>query len=423
MYLSRILDKLKGNSSLRNGALFSIFSFINKGFSFLLLMILAGYIAPAEYGYLSLFGTVVMVISFIMAMSTEGYLSIAYFEDRHKGIKNAFSCILCTALIVSGFLAVVLLIGGKSLSQVLDLPQSVLFLAVLISFFTVFTNVNLDYFRLKERVGIYGIFSCTNALLNFVLTIALIRFFSTGWQGRVYAQSICFAIFGIIGLSIFFRGKYVSKPDPVYWKKLLLWGVPLIPHLATQFLRQGCDRYIINYYHSIEAVGLFSFALNMSNIISMIGMGFNQSNSVDIFKILSNDAITAEEKKSKLNSQERMIKLIYIICSVVVAVGTIVFIPIALPKYSECVVYIPLLSLCALFHCFYYLHTNYLFYFKKTKTLMYTTLGCSVLHLLLSLFLTRYSLLVTCGIYCVSQFAILYIVKRQALKLKRTYLN
>ena len=63
---------------------------------------------------------------------------------------------------------------------------------------------------------------------------------------------------------------------------MLLWGIPLIPHLATSFVRQGCDRFIINNYYTIEDVGIFSLALNLSNVIAIFGSGFNQSNSINL---------------------------------------------------------------------------------------------------------------------------------------------
>ena len=66
--IQKKIMSLVGNKSLRNGVFFSLFSFINRGFSFLLLIILAKYIAPAEYGYLSLFATVVMLECYIICL-------------------------------------------------------------------------------------------------------------------------------------------------------------------------------------------------------------------------------------------------------------------------------------------------------------------------------------------------------------------
>lgn len=415
-----VISKLKQvsqNQSIRNGVLFSGFSFINRGFSFLLLLILANYITPAEYGYLSLFSTVVMVVSFFMAMSTEGYMSVAFFKEGEEGIRNTFSCILATSLITSAVLGLTLAIVGDKFASLLELPQNVLYLSIAISFFTVFTNINLDYIRLREKVKTYGIYSCGNALLNFVISILLVKTFLMGWEGRVYAQTICFILFGIIGLITFIGGGYLRMPDRAYWKKMLIWGVPLIPHLATAFIRQGCDRYIINYYHTIDDVGLFSFALTLANIVTMIGHGFNQSNSVDIYKILGDKTMSNQTKLDKTYTQIRLFIRAYIFITVLVtAIGYFAF-PLLLPKYSSAMNYFAILAIYGFLVCMYLVYTNYLFYYNETKTLMYITFGSSVLHLILSLFLTKYSLYITASLYGFTQLLVVLLVKRKALKL------
>ena len=112
-----------------------------------------------------------------------------------------------------------------------------------------------------------------------------------------------------------------------------MWGLPIIPHLATSFIRQGCDRYIINYYHTISDVGLFSFALNLANIVVMIGVGFNQSNSVEIFKVLGDKTITNREKKQKLLFQRKQFAKIYCILTLITTVIGYFIFPLVLPKY------------------------------------------------------------------------------------------
>ena len=95
-----LLRNIKSNKTLLKGGLFSLYSFVNKGFSFILLLILANYIVPAEYGYLSLFSTVVMVLGYFMALSSEGYMSVAFFHEGESGIKKTFSCyVWCYVLV------------------------------------------------------------------------------------------------------------------------------------------------------------------------------------------------------------------------------------------------------------------------------------------------------------------------------------
>lgn len=415
-FISKAICKIK-TSSLKDGMLFSLFSFINRGFSFLLLLILANYIAPAEYGYLGLFATVLMVIGFFMAMSTEGYMSVAFFKDGELGIKRTYSFILYLSILMALLFGIILLCIGERLSQMLELSRTVLALTIATAFFTVFTNVNLDYLRLKEQIKPYGLLSCGNALMNFVLSILLVKYCGFGWIGRVWAQLWCYLLFGVGAILFFCRKKMVVKVPCKYCKGILFWGLPLIPHLAANFFRQGCDRYIVNYYHTIEAVGLFSFALNLTNVIVMVGAGFNQSNSVLIYKILGDKEMTGIDKKIKINEIIKNNILIYVVLTFFIIGGMDLLVPFLLPKYTGSLVYFNILGMYGLLQCLYFIYSNFLFFYNKTKEIMYITFCSSLFHLSLSLLLTRYSLLFTCIVYAVSQFVIIYVLRRYSIKI------
>ena len=400
---SNLEDLIKNNKTLLRGSLFSIYSFVNRGFAFILLLILANYIAPAEYGYLSLFSTVVMVLGYFMALSSEGYMSISFFSEGESGIKKSFSCILTICICISFFLCFVLLALGDDLSRLLDLEESILFYAVIIAFFTVFNNLLLDLFRIREKVVVYGWLSCGSALLNFIISIILVKGLLLSWQGRVYAWMGCTILFGLIGLWYFFKSGYLTSQMRSFFKPMLIWSIPLIPHLATTFIRQGCDRYIINYYHTIEDVGLFSFALNLVGIITMVGFGFNQSNSVDIYKTLGDKETSVENKLQHLTKNRKIFLILYLAVTLLIDVTGYILIPIALPKYVYAVNYFIVLSIYAFFVCVYLIYTNYLFFFKKTKMLMYITVSSAIIHLLLSLVFTRYNLYITTIVYGLTQ--------------------
>lgn len=413
---NRLKNSIKDNKTLLRGSLFSIYSFVNRGFAFILLLILANYIAPAEYGYLSLFSTVVMVLGYFMALSSEGYMSISFFSEGESGIKKSFSCILAICICISFLLCFVLVALGDDLSRLLDLEDNILFYAVVIAFFTVFNNLLLDLFRIREKVVVYGWLSCGSALLNFVASIILVKGFLLSWQGRVYAWMGCTILFGLIGLWYFFKSGYFTSQIKTYIKPMLIWSIPLIPHLATTFIRQGCDRYIINYYHTIEDVGLFSFALNLVGIITMIGFGFNQSNSIDIFKVLADKFMPVKNKLQHLAKNRRTFLALYFVLTLLVSLVGYMLVPIVLPSYANAMNYFVVLSLYGFFVCVYLIYTNYLFFFKKTRVLMLITVTSALIHLLLSFFLTRYSLYNTALLYGFTQAGTAILVGIVAMK-------
>lgn len=408
MRLSAIKSKVAGNKTLLNGSLFSLFSFFNQGVGFVLLILLAEYIAPAEYGSLSMFNTVVTFLGFFIAMSTQGFLAISYFKRGPAHFKedvSAISLISLTSFIVLG--AVIALLH-RQLSQWLHLPTAFLFATVAIAFFHLFFDMRLNYLRVQEKVTRYGLWSCTFALISFALSLYLVIGRRLDWEGRAYANLICSIAFGVLAIGCFFRERlFTFKVSADTFKTVLYWGVPLIPHLASVWIKQGGDRLIINEQHSLADVGLFSFALNLTSIIIMIGSAFNATNSVSIYKTLSSGE-PACDIRSKLRRQTRDIAIIYLIAYVCIVLGASLLTPLLLPRYAESIPYFLILSLQGLGQCFYFLYSNYLFYYHLNKQLMFVTFTTSVLHLLLSLLLTRYSLIYTCCIYVFVQVILVY---------------
>lgn len=412
MVFDKYISKIKGNKTLVNGGLFSFFSFINRGISFLLLILLANYIMPAEYGVLSLFNTVVSFAAYFIALCTQGYLSISFFKSDKEGFRKDVSSIyLITVSSLIVLSCMVLLFGGK-LGGWLNLPSVFIWIALIICFFNVFWELFIDFVRVQEKVLKYGILSISFALLNFGLTLYLVINRDLNWEGRVYAQLATTILFAVLGIVIFLKKGLITFN--LTWDRvrfIILWGLPLIPHNAANWLKQGGDRMIINQTFGVEEVGIFSFALNLVGLIIMIGVAFNSSNSVTIFQILSSDA---NNKWEQLKKQTKNIFIIYLFTILAIVLGVSIFVPLLLPKYSACIPYFLILSVYGFLQCIYFLYCNYLFYYNKNKEIMLITFGTASLHLLLSLLLTRYSLYLTCIIYLITQFILVYFVSNRS---------
>lgn len=410
-------NKLRGSRTLINGALFSVYSFVNKGIVFLLLILLANYISPDDYGYLSLFNTVLTVLGFIIALSSEGYLGIVFFKDGKEGQRQVISAVSLIITIISILLFAIIFLFGSSISKSVNLNVELLYISVIISFATIVKNMYLDNIRLHEEVKMYGIVSCSNAFLFFILSLVFVIALGLSWQGQIFANLLVSVLYGGYALFYFLRKKYFTINFKKILKPMLIWSIPLIPHAASGFIRQGCDRYIINAFHSIGDVGLFSFALNIANIVFIIGLGFNSSNSVDIYKTLSDNSISNLERYRRLNRIRKLFSNLYLLCSIFIVIAAFIFVPILLPQYADSKYYIIILTVFGYFQCIYLLWTNYLFYYNRTKEIMFITFTSSILHLLLSVWLTRYNLYYTALVYCFTQgivtLGIKYLAKKE----------
>lgn len=416
---------LCSNDNVRKGVLYTLFSFLNNGISFVLLLILANYLLPEDYGYLNLYNIFVQIISILIALGTNPYISNAYFQKSRSDLYQIIMIVFLISLGVLFFNSIILVIFPDTFSNLIGIPVTYLWIALFICYFQAFTNINLDIWRLEEKPVSYGIFSLSIAILNFILTFVFIVGLNEGWVGRVYSQALVSGLFFIISLLLMIKRGYIKFQLPklsLLWETLL-FGIPLVPHMVSFWLKQGMDRYIINYYYQASDVGLYSFALNFAAVIGIFATAFNANNSVYIYKNLAKGYGTV---KSTLQRNTKVMTILFIVVSISISIGAYSFIPILLPEYAGCIKYIFPICLGAFFQCIYVLYVNYIFFYKKTRQLMYITFSTGVLQFSLSIWFTRYSILWTAYIsmaITIITAILVYIYSRKLLILNATKLT
>lgn len=403
MFRALIKSKL-----FKDSFFFSIFSFLNSALNFVLLIVLAHFLSVEGYGNLNLYSIFVTLIGFIVTLNTNGYLSVIFFNKGHEYIDQVINIVFFISLGVTSFLLVVFFLFD-SLSNYVGLQDFYIYISLLICFFQSITTLFLDLLRLEESVKMYGIVSVLQVFFNVVLTILFIIILKMGWESRVYAQFLMSSLFFINSLILLHKRGYLKKfrISGEVLLRALNFGLPLIPHAISSWIRQGFDRYVINNVYDIGIVGVYSLSFNISNIIHLVGFAFNSANSVYIYKLLAQNKDDSVIKLSRLTNG--MI-IFFVLLTIIVCFCSYYLIPILFPQYLISLSTLLPLCISAMFQCLYYLFVNYLFYFQKTKILMYITFSVSLAHLLLSIWLTKYSVSFVAVINMVSNGIILMLV-------------
>lgn len=382
------------NNSFRNGIFFTLFSFLNSGVGFLIMMLMARYVLPESYGQLSLFTTMVSLLSIFICLNTNGLIGVNFFTQPLTVIRRLLNMVLMITLLVYLCFLISMLLFKSALEEWIGLSIVFQFYGVSICLLQVVSSNLLDIWRLEERVGHYGVFSFLMVTSNLLLTVWFVALLRLDWQGRVYAQLLTCLLFSAVSIFILIKKGYLKRVLPLKkdFAEGFKFGIPLIPHSTSFWLRQGLDRYIINSFFASSMVGLFGFAYNFANIIQLIGHAFNASYSVNIYKTLAKaDADTLK----RLRRNCSYLVGVYFFITLSVCLLAAILIPFMFPKYKDCIVY--LLPLCggAMFQCFYLVYVNILFFYKRTKVLMCITFTFSLLHCLLSFVLTKYGVIYT----------------------------
>lgn len=416
MYLIRFIQNISKSHNFRHGVLYTLFSFINNGVSFILLLVLANYLQPSDYGSLSLFNTFVTLLNIFISLSTASYVSVTFFQAKRGTLQKIIFIALGTSTVTLITFSSFLIILPNLAEKYIGINLQYLWLGLFICYFQVFTSLNLEVWRLKEKPLSYGIFSISLALLNFALTLWFIAGLDLNWEGRVYSQFSIYLLYFIFSVKFLIKKKFIvlTLPDKSLIFETFSYALPLVPHVMSFWLRQGLDRYIINYFWDNTYVGYFSFAMNISSIVVMIGQAFNSTNSVYIFKKLSEGYVKSKEI---LDKQNRIMFWVFIFCTIFICMFAYALIGFFIPQYIGSLPYIIPLCIGGLCQCIYLLWVNYLFYYKNTKQLMYITFLASVIQVILSIWLTRYGTLYTAIISMFTNALIMGLVYFRAKKI------
>lgn len=400
-----IIQRILNNKNFRNGALFALFSFFNTGINFVIMMVMARFIKPDSYGQLSLFTTMVSLLSIFICLNTNGFIGVNFFSSSKEKIQRLLNVVVLTTLLAYMVMLTAMCCFTSALEEVSGLTIVYQFYAISFCALNVMNALLLDVWRLEEKVWRYDTFSVLLVICNLILTVLFVGFLRWDWQGRMYAQVITCAGFAVLAFYILTKKNYLRMvfPKKEDFVGAYRFGIPLIPHTTSFWLRQGLDRYVINAFTTQAMVGLFSFAANFANIIQIIGSAFNASYSVNIYKTLA----TANIDSVKLLRRNCWYLVgVYFVITLLIFLFASLLIPFAFPQYNDCIIY--LFPLCggAMFQCFYLVYVNILFFYKRTKILMYITFTCSLLHCIMSLLLTKYGVIYTAYISLFSNMLI-----------------
>lgn len=400
-----IIQRILNNKNFRNGALFALFSFFNTGINFVIMMVMARFIKPDSYGQLSLFTTMVSLLSIFICLNTNGFIGVNFFSSSKEKIQRLLNVVVLTTLLAYMVMLTAMCCFTSALEEMSGLTIVYQFYAISFCALNVMNALLLDVWRLEEKVWRYGTFSVLLVICNLILTVLFVGFLRWDWQGRMYAQVITCAGFAVLAFYILTKKNYLRMvfPKKEDFVGAYRFGIPLIPHTTSFWLRQGLDRYVINAFTTQAMVGLFSFAANFANIIQIIGSAFNASYSVNIYKTLA----TANIDSVKLLRRNCWYLVgVYFVITLLIFLFASLLIPFAFPQYNDCIIY--LFPLCggAMFQCFYLVYVNILFFYKRTKILMYITFTCSLLHCIMSLLLTKYGVIYTAYISLFSNMLI-----------------
>ncbi len=210
-----------------------------------------------------------------------------------------------------------------------------------------------------------------------------------GWVGRVDGMLVASLSFGLFSLFLLYRRGYLKIDiDNLYIKDILYFGIPLIPHALSFWIRSGIDRIYITKFIDESATGLYATGFQFGTLVSFLTLSFNNAFTPYLYKSLST-ADAEELNKNKI----KLVKITYygigiliITCLLFTLCSNFILETFFSSKYIQAKEFIFWAILSQTFQGMYLLFVNYIFFVKRTKTLASITFFCACLQLFLSYF-------------------------------------
>ena len=384
------MKKMIKSKFFKDTSIYTISDILNKIVPFILLPVLTRYLTPEDYGIIAMFFVFTSILGIVMTLETNTAITVNYFKISREELKVYIFNILLIVAIATSFTLITIMLFQATISELLAIPVEWLFIGVVVTLLQFVTTINLLLWQSERNPIPLGIYQIAQTIVNLSLSLLLIISFGMEWEGRLIAVSMASIIFGMLSLVFLFKRDYLKfKFSKEAINDALKFGVPLLPHALSVWMRTGVDRIFITMLVSASATGLYTVAFQIASVITILTKAFNKAFSPYLFKKLTN--ITERDK-------EQIVKYTYLyFITLLLIAGTLsiiapllieMFLGEAFYKASR---YISWIAFSFAFYGMYLMVVNYVLFTKKTSYLSYVTISVSLLHIIISYLLISYN--------------------------------
>ena len=365
---------------------------LGKAMAFILLPIISYYLAPADLGIATNFTVLAQLVILLAGMAVVNSLPYFFYEQDKKENNQ----LVTNLLLLCGFLCIILMLVVMIFHQVvykyLQLNLQIQLLSIFFVIGSLITQTSLVLLRLENKAKHFACLQVAQIILHALVVVLFVIVFKGGGIGKIYAEVSVFALMGLIHLFILYHKGYLKGYFEMRWiRKLLKFGVPLLPHSVSFWFKGGMDKIFITTYCGLQFNGLYSMAISISSVYTLLVGSFFSAYTPYLQKMLSQ---TPEAEmmvvKRKVVKQTYLISVLFIFVALLaLAASYFIFEFMIDEKYMPALDYMPLIILANYVYLLYSFTIQYIYKVKKTLVMGIITFTGSLIQMLLSYVLIR----------------------------------
>lgn len=246
---------------------------VSKLIGFLLIPIYTHHLTPADYGTLEL----IALTTDVMALIVGARLTAAMFRFYHAAPdateRRQVLATSLTATIIVGlvFLVVVSLFAADIARLLFGSSQHTILLQIvfLTTALQLVQQIAMSELRIHERSRLFVAITWVHLVVMLSGSILFLVVFDWGIFGVLLAAAIATGLVAPVVIFSVARRTGLGLNPALLWR-MVAFSLPLIPAALCLFILHFSDRYILNLFVTLEAVGIYALAYKFGFLISAV---------------------------------------------------------------------------------------------------------------------------------------------------------
>lgn len=370
-----MIFKFKGTGW--NTIFYLILGFLPLSVNFILAPIFTSVFETSEYGLLGLAGFFTHLFTVIIALGLQGSVNRFYFYySGNDKLKNTlFSTVIILVLFIfCCFLIVFAIIGDSVFNIIVENHEFTYnkygFWVYINSFSTILNVVILSYYRNEARLRPFALVSISFFFFSLIGNLVGVFIYDLGAYGSIVGRAIGAGLATFPFMILFLqKGQFIIRRRLI--KPLIKYAAPLIPYGFLMMLYESVDKIMVERLFGLDALGSYTFAYQVSGIISVFLFAIFNAISPLVNKELSLKHVDEVKVSNILNG---FIFVSYSFIALFIAIANPLIYHFIDSDYHNVTQFIAILFLSYIGRSLYMTFSLFLFFYHKNSSLNYITI-------------------------------------------------
>lgn len=272
----------------KGGGAYGLANALTAGAQFAGIMVFAGALRSGDFGHLSIFTVLYIVLSMVVGLGLSAAAQRAYFQVTYDKFQLLVSTILKAVIAFAAFLALLIAFVPGNLLNYSSLPRIWVFYALAAATAQVMVQILLTVFQTQQRISDYLKIVALQIVIHLSFSVAFLLTRQQGWQLAVLAQSAAPILTGVTALLVLTKTGFLTRHSSIVsLAGALRYSLPLVPHQVAGWVIAMVDRFIIASYLGVAQAGVYSLSFQISQATNIVSNSLNQALIPVMFRLLA----------------------------------------------------------------------------------------------------------------------------------------